>query len=112
MKEIDDKLTELQLSQKCKHLDALLVAFTSYFALTFQFLDQENRIRDQEVRDIINWISPLNFWQTQNDNFERRQKGTGEWLLNDPKFMKWLTGSTNILWCPGDRTVPFVDRVF
>ena len=47
-------------------------------------------IPDQESRCILEWLSPLNFWSTQKNNFESRTEGTGAWFLNDPGFKKWL----------------------
>src|SRR2546423_528092 len=67
-------------------------------------LDQEKRTRDQESQDILDWLSPLSFWEKQNDTIQRREPGTGEWLLNDPLFTKWLDGTNSVLWCPGERT--------
>jgi hypothetical protein len=67
---------------------------------------QECRSIDQETQDILEWLSPLKFWSKQRDTFERRQEGTGKWLLHDPEFQKWLDGITEILWCPGDRMFP------
>jgi hypothetical protein len=63
-----------------------------------------DRIKDQEDCDIINWLSPWNFWLKQNDMFERRCNGTGEWLLSHSEFQKWIEGETHVLWCPGNRT--------
>jgi len=71
--------------------------------LSIMKLDQENRTRDQESQDILDWLSPINFWTKQNDTIQRREPGTGEWLLNDPLFTKWLDGTNSILWCPGER---------
>jgi hypothetical protein len=68
-------------------------------------LDQETYIQDQQSREIVNWLTPLNFWLKQDDTFERHQEGTGEWLLNDPSFREWINGGTKVLWCPGDRTL-------
>jgi hypothetical protein len=62
-----------------------------------------DHIKEQKRQDILNWLSPLNFWPKQNDIFERRCKGTGEWLLGRPEFQKWIEGENPILWCPGDR---------
>ena len=39
----------------------------------------------------MNWLSPLNLWATQNDIFQRRQSGTGEWLLADETFQSGAT---------------------
>ena len=61
----------------------------------------------QGRRDIINWISPLNFSTRQNDIFSRREEGTGKWLLEDDVFKSWLAGTERILWCPGLRMIPY-----
>ncbi|KAJ7113601.1 hypothetical protein C8R44DRAFT_596213, partial [Mycena epipterygia] len=50
---------------------------------------------------ILDWITPLNFFQRQADIFSAWQPGTGEWLLSDPKFSKWKSGPREILWCRG-----------
>ena len=52
---------------------------------------------------VINWLSPLNFFTTQNDTLRRRQDGTGGWLLETPEFEAWLAGTDRILWCSGLR---------
>ena len=103
MQEVNRKLIELQLGQKCKTWDLDIYQIGANLFL----LDQENRIRDQESREIVEWLSPLNFWAKQNDTIERRQEGTGEWLLKHPDFQKWVNGEISIVWCPGDRTPPF-----
>jgi hypothetical protein len=59
----------------------------------------------QESRDIINWLSSLNCWTTQNDTFDKRIDGTGEWLLERGEFRGWLDG-THTLWCHGMRMTP------
>ena len=57
--------------------------------------------RNQEMRDIISWISPLRFWSKHQDIFAKHQEGTGSWLINDPKFTAWKAGQERVLWCPG-----------
>ena len=50
---------------------------------------------------ILDWLSPI----LPEVNFKRasalRQQGTGEWLLDEPQFKRWLTGETNFLWIHG-----------
>lgn len=55
------------------------------------------------IKHFIEWISPLNPWITQQDIFAKHQEGTGEWFLNSVAFQNWVTGSENLLWCPGNR---------
>ena len=78
------------------------------FFIIYQFAQTLNSL-DQESQDIITWLSPLNFYTKQNDFLQRRQDGTGEWLLEDNAFKEWLYGPKRTLWCPGLRmTAPFV----
>lgn len=68
--------------------------------------DQRDQFQNEESLQILNWLSDLNFWMKQDDTFERRQEGTGEWLLVDPSFQCWMNGDCDVLWCPGDRKRP------
>lgn len=61
------------------------------------------QLTDQESLDILNWLSPLNFWAKQYDTFSRKEDGTGQWLFEEPAFNEWLEGTERILWCPGMR---------
>jgi hypothetical protein len=67
------------------------------------FSKQRGVLQDEADRKIIQWLSELNFWEKQDDTFERCQEGTGQWLLDDPLFQTWLNGETTVLWCPGNR---------
>ncbi|KAH0559932.1 hypothetical protein GP486_003547 [Trichoglossum hirsutum] len=59
-------------------------------------------IQQSQFRDIIlNWISPTNFPAQQSDIIDRRQKETGQWFLDAPKFNNWIHGSKQTLFCPG-----------
>lgn len=53
--------------------------------------------------DILNWLSPINFFLRQADISRVRQKETGGWLLEHPLFKKWESGSGSTLWCHGIR---------
>ena len=61
---------------------------------------QENTQHDEARRDILSWLSPLNFASSQNDVLERRQDGTGSWILEDQIYQKWLA-TKKTLWCTG-----------
>ncbi|KAJ7444764.1 hypothetical protein B0H11DRAFT_1619499, partial [Mycena galericulata] len=50
---------------------------------------------------ILNWLSPINFFLRQADISQMRVKGTGGWLLEDPLFKQWQSGSGSTLWCHG-----------
>lgn len=52
---------------------------------------------------ILEWLSPVDFRARQNDALSRRSGETGKWFLERSEFIDWVSGSTNILWCPGMR---------
>jgi hypothetical protein len=91
---LGQQLSTLEMGQKC----------TPYQGTVGLMADQVDRIKSDEDRKIIDWLSSLNFWKTQNDIFERCCKDTGKWLLTHPEFRKWIEGETHVLWCRGDRT--------
>jgi hypothetical protein len=66
-------------------------------------LVQESRTLNEENKKIISWLSPLNFYATHQSFVERRQEGTGEWILNHALFDAWVKGRNKTLWCPGIR---------
>jgi hypothetical protein len=51
----------------------------------------------------LDWFSPINFFQRHTDISQVRTKGTGGWLLADPVYKKWESGSGSTLWCHGIR---------
>jgi hypothetical protein len=59
---------------------------------------------DEKNRHMVNWLSDLDFEIKQIDLFEKREDGTGEWLLEEPAFIEWLNSTHRTLWCAGDRT--------
>ena len=55
----------------------------------------------QRRHDVEEWLSPLNFFETQSDKLSRRLEGTGRWLLESPRYQDWLHGTSSVLFCPG-----------
>lgn len=64
--------------------------------ITRSFLDQENQA-------FFDWFSPLDFIPMQNEVSSRRQRGTGQWLLESKEFLNWRSGANGVLWCSGMR---------
>ncbi|KAJ7892300.1 hypothetical protein B0H14DRAFT_2267306, partial [Mycena olivaceomarginata] len=63
--------------------------------------NRQNSESDKKRAEIIDWLSPINFFQRQAEIFSTRQSGTGEWLLADSKFKEWEAETGKILWCRG-----------
>ncbi|KAI1658114.1 hypothetical protein F4813DRAFT_357404 [Daldinia decipiens] len=55
----------------------------------------------QEHRDILNWLTPVNYGPRQSDYLERRQPGTGKWFLDTEQFQTWRDTHGKTLFCPG-----------
>ncbi|KAJ7150077.1 ankyrin repeat-containing domain protein [Mycena crocata] len=64
-------------------------------------LDQQKEIDSARRAQIVEWMSPLNFFQRQADIFSTWQRGTGDWLFEDPQFKTWESSSGKTLWCRG-----------
>ncbi|KAK7022681.1 ankyrin repeat-containing domain protein [Favolaschia claudopus] len=56
---------------------------------------------DNKMNKILNWLTPLNFYQHQDATFATWQKGTGQLFLSLPEFKTWLSNSEKVLWCEG-----------
>ncbi|KAH7128264.1 hypothetical protein B0J11DRAFT_524487 [Dendryphion nanum] len=54
-----------------------------------------------KYRQLVEWISPLDYPAQQSDILRRRQEGTGQWFLDAPETAKWLTEAKGTLFCPG-----------
>ncbi|KAF8183290.1 hypothetical protein K438DRAFT_1144097 [Mycena galopus ATCC 62051] len=55
---------------------------------------------DKRIK-LVDWLSPINFFLRHTDISRVRQPGTGGWLLVDPHFQAWESGSGRTLWCHG-----------
>ena len=65
------------------------------------------RQEDQENQNTLSWLSTLDFEKKHNDVRNRRLEKTGQWLLRDSTFVKWLDEDPSTLWCPGLREETF-----
>ncbi|KAF3318822.1 hypothetical protein TWF173_005234 [Orbilia oligospora] len=74
--------------------------------------DVLNQVRDNMVKvtsilenkddlEILDWLTPIEYGPQHNDIAQKRQLGTGQWLLKHNKYDNWLQNSKKILFCPG-----------
>lgn len=56
---------------------------------------------DQDRRAVLDWLTPIDYAAQQSDFINRRQPGTGQWLLDSPEFQTWLQADGRTLFCPG-----------
>ena len=59
-------------------------------------------MKDCEERQVVaDWLTLIDYSSQQSDSINRRQEGTGLWLLNSTEFQKWVNHSKKTLFCPG-----------
>ena len=64
---------------------------------------------EKKLRSILDWLSPLDLSEHQNDFYEiRREPGTSEWIEHEESFIEWRDRSVpyanddkRTLWCYG-----------
>ncbi|KAK8126836.1 uncharacterized protein PG998_002595 [Apiospora kogelbergensis] len=55
----------------------------------------------KEDREILDWLTPLDYGSQHSDYLRRRQSGTGQWLLDSDEYQTWLGTRQQTLFCPG-----------
>ncbi|KAH6665146.1 hypothetical protein B0J14DRAFT_492700 [Halenospora varia] len=64
-------------------------------------LSDQKLLLEKQRRELIAWLSPLNFAQTQENILSKWQPGTGVWFLEDKRFQEWKEENKPLLWCTG-----------
>jgi hypothetical protein len=62
---------------------------------------QDSRETAETRKAIFDWLTPIDYSPQQNDFINRRQAGTGQWLLDSAEFLGWTETSKQTLFCPG-----------
>lgn len=58
----------------------------------------KDRVERQAVAD---WLTITDYSTHQSDSINRRQEGTGLWLLDSSEFQEWVNHGKKTLFCPG-----------
>ncbi|QGI59828.1 hypothetical protein CEK27_003799 [Fusarium fujikuroi] len=45
-------------------------------------------------KEVLDWISPVDYAPQQSEIFSRREPGTGEWLLESDEYNSWVKGDS------------------
>ncbi|KAK4212166.1 hypothetical protein QBC37DRAFT_389070 [Rhypophila decipiens] len=67
-------------------------------------VDRLNEREDDKTRsEILNWLTPTEYATQQHDFINRKQEGTGRWLLDSTEYQTWIdpTSDQRTLFCPG-----------
>ncbi|KAL9610579.1 MAG: hypothetical protein Q9167_004730 [Letrouitia subvulpina] len=92
----------MSLTQAIKETTSRLPALADNIEVTNEHVKYlHTNEKASEKRQIVRWLSPLNFFPTQEDLFSRSIEGTGEWFLKSAQFEDWLNSAGGTLWCPG-----------
>lgn len=95
------------LQRRCQAINSMISIDNTTLAvktsLEVRSLKNElaGRHLDEGRRRILNRITSIDFTTQQIDNLDRRQEGTGKWLLESPEFEAWVFGDRRTLFCPG-----------
>ena len=85
---------------------SIVITIDSVLLLIYLEIDDLHRLEktDKMRRKILNWLSPDDFDETHDMHFRKRFENTGQWLLDDPRFLNWRQGTrSSLLWCYGAR---------
>ncbi|KAL7912680.1 ankyrin repeat-containing domain protein [Trichoderma velutinum] len=59
------------------------------------------KIDKDEEKQILDWLTPIDYGLLHSDYYKRLQPGTGQWFLRRKEFQDWITGGNNTLFCHG-----------
>lgn len=61
-------------------------------------------VSDQERREILQWVSNVQYGRHYDDIERRRSPDTGDWLLRHGNFIEWLDSpGSSVIWLQGSR---------
>jgi ankyrin repeat domain-containing protein 50 len=66
-------------------------------------------IDETQMKEMIEWLSPLNFVAKQHLLFKEHHEGTCKWFLDCDDFREWREGENAMLFCPG---IPGAGKTF
>ncbi|KAF3927102.1 hypothetical protein AA313_de0207110 [Arthrobotrys entomopaga] len=66
-----------------------------------EILSIKSNLDKKEDLEILNWLTPFDYGNEQSNVFQKRQPGTGRWLLDSTEYQKWLTTEKQVLLCRG-----------
>ncbi|KAI1092542.1 ankyrin repeat protein [Rostrohypoxylon terebratum] len=61
----------------------------------------ESKLERKEDLSILKWLLALDYASQQSDFINRRQPGTGQWLLDSEEYRTWTSKENQTLFCTG-----------
>lgn len=96
-KQITDLLRDLEASSS----KALASVQESQATLHTGIAELRRHNDDVERDAVLDWLSPSNYPSQHADLLRRRQRGTGQWILDSAEYRGWLAAKERTLFCPG-----------
>lgn len=59
------------------------------------------RQNEKDHQDVLDWITPTDYATNQKDIVNRREEGTGQWILQATQYRDWISHTNCTLFCPG-----------
>ncbi|KAH7141751.1 ankyrin repeat-containing protein [Dactylonectria macrodidyma] len=61
----------------------------------------ESKMDREQSSESLHWLTPVSYSPQYSDFLRRVQPGTGQWLLQSPKYQAWLGSTGETLFCSG-----------
>ena len=96
-----------KLHRQCQVLNTMLTIDTATLGVTLHSemkearREQQGWHQDENTKELLSWLTGVDYGSQQSDILGRRQEGTGNWLLESDEFQNWCNGSRQTLFCPG-----------
>ncbi|CRG83829.1 Receptor-interacting serine/threonine-protein kinase 4 [Talaromyces islandicus] len=94
-------LTDIQNAEKTFRENSQVYDTQKITASFDKFLKlQETRLRGtfrQDKKELLDWITTIDYGPRQSDHFEKRSEGTGLWLMESDEFKTWQRGNGKAL---------------
>lgn len=82
-------------------VDAMALASHTHKEVTEARKEQRIWQTDRDSQAILDWITAADYSAQQSDFLQRRQMGTGQWLLDSTDYQQWVEAIQQTLFCPG-----------
>ena len=93
-----DAIHRLQMSINLAYSQAVLSTLNS---IGTDVAATRSQLDDREARDILDWLSPLDFEAQQRQVFSDWCPGTLAWFLEHEQVQNWRAGTNPYVWIPG-----------
>ena len=73
-------------------------------AVSYEILfDEKRRAWREECEKAMDFLSDVPALKAHDDVKNRRMKDSGNWILENETFLRWMNGDLKTIWCPGKR---------